>query len=77
MTATLQSEEGHEALRSIFSQAVDGLVDELTDGELEQIAREISLSVIEEISQAVAVRKWAQPDEEGEAEKATEQPERL
>ncbi len=63
MAATLESEEGREALQSILAQTVDGLVDGLTDGELERIAREISLAVIEEISAAVSVRKWAQPDE--------------
>lgn len=72
MAATLKSEEGHEALRSILSEAVDGLLDELTDGELEQITRQISLAIIEEITAAVAVRKWAQPAEEAQEEDADE-----
>ena len=62
MSATLRSEEGKVALEAILIRALDGLVDELTEGELEQIVREISLEVIREVSETVAVRKWALPD---------------
>lgn len=63
LVATLESEEGRRALSSILEEAVDGFIDEMAEGELEPILREISLDVIAQVRAAVAVRKWALPDE--------------
>lgn len=61
LAATLSSEEGRTAVEVMIGEAVDGLIDELTEGELEQIVTDISLQVIDHIKEAVAVRKWAYP----------------
>ena len=61
LAATLSSEEGRATVEAMIGDAVDGLIEELTEGELEQIVTEISLQVIEHVKEAVAVRKWAYP----------------
>ena len=62
LAATLSSEEGHAAVEALIADSVDGLVTEMTEGELEEIVTEITLEVIDHIKEAVAVRKWASPD---------------
>lgn len=62
LAATLSSVEGRETLEAIIVEAIDGVVEELTEGELETLVREISLDVIDHVKEAVAVRKWALPD---------------
>jgi hypothetical protein len=62
LAATLSSSEGRETLETIIADAIDGIVEELTEGELEVLVREISIDVIDHVKQAVAVRKWALPD---------------
>lgn len=62
LAATLASDEGQEAMRAMIAEAVDGLVLEITEGELEELVREISLQVLEHMKEAVAVRKWALPE---------------
>ena len=61
LAATLSSEEGHAAVETMIGDAVDGLIVEMTEGELEQIVTEISLQVIDHVKESVAVRKWAYP----------------
>lgn len=62
LEATLSSAEGQEAVRTMIGEAVDGLVLEMTEGELEELVREISIEVIGHMKETVAVRKWALPD---------------
>lgn len=64
LQATVEDDEGREALEAIVGEAVDRLVEELVDGELEVLVRSISLEVIEHIKGAVSVRKWALSTEE-------------
>jgi len=61
LAATLSSEEGRATVEAMIGDAVDGLILELTEGELEQIVTEISMQVIDHVKEAVAVRKWAYP----------------
>lgn len=58
MAATLETEEGQETLSQLVAASIDGLVEELTEGEVEALAREISLDAIEHVKEAVRVRKW-------------------
>ncbi len=58
LESTLASDEGQAALEELIVGAVDGLVVQLTEGEIEEMVREISLESLEEVKQAVAVRKW-------------------
>jgi hypothetical protein len=61
--ATLASREGHEAVRSMARDAIDGVVTEITEGELEQLIRQASIEVIEQMKETVAVRKWMLSDQ--------------
>jgi hypothetical protein len=61
LAATLSSEEGQVAVEALIADSVDGLVVEMTEGELEQIVTEITMQVIDHVKEAVAVRKWAYP----------------
>ena len=63
LAATLESDEGRETLEAMIVDAIDGLVEEATDGELEEVVREISIQVIGHMKETVAVRKWALPDQ--------------
>jgi len=63
LAATMTTDEGRQAVESMISDAVDGLVHELTDGELERVVEEISIEVITHLKETVAVRKWALPDQ--------------
>lgn len=58
LAATLESEEGQEAMREIIGAAIDGIVEELTEGEIEELVREVSLDALEHVKEAVRVRKW-------------------
>lgn len=58
MAATLETEEGQETMRELIAAAIDGLVEELTEGEVEELVREISLDALEHVKEAVRVRKW-------------------
>lgn len=62
LEATLSSADGQAAVQTMIAEAVDGLVSEITEGELEELVREISIEVIGHMKQTVAVRKWALPD---------------
>ncbi len=64
LAVTVSSEEGQEALRSMIGDAIDGFVQEITEGELEELVKEISIEVIERVKETVTVRKWALPDAE-------------
>ena len=64
LAATVSSEEGQEELQAIFGDAIDGLVLEITEGELEELVKEISIQVIEHVKETVSVRKWALPDQD-------------
>jgi hypothetical protein len=63
LAATLSSPAGHEAVRSMARDAVNGLVTEITEGELEAVVREVSIEVIEHMKETVAVRKWTLDDQ--------------
>jgi len=63
LAATLSSPEGQQAVKAMIEDAIDGLVMEITEGELEQAVREISIEVIGHMKETVAVRKWALPDQ--------------
>jgi hypothetical protein len=63
LAATMSSPEGQRAVESIVADAVDRLVVEITEGELERVVREISIEVIGHMKETVAVRKWTLPDQ--------------
>lgn len=63
LAATLSSREGQQAVETLIGDAIDGLVLEVTEGELEQIVREISIEAIGHMKETVAVRKWTLPDQ--------------
>lgn len=58
LAATASSEEGQASLHRMITDAVDGFVDEITEGEMEALVREISVEVLEHMKETVSVRKW-------------------
>ncbi len=62
LAGTLDTEEGQELLQDVFVAAIDGLVAELTEGEVEGLVRDISLESLEHVKEAVRVRKWAEAE---------------
>ncbi len=63
LAATLSSQEGRETMRVMVAEAVDGLIEEITEGEMEALVREISVQVLEHMKETVAVRKWTLDDQ--------------
>ena len=63
LSATLSSEEGQETVRVMVADAADSLVEEITEGEMEALVREISIQVIEHMKETIAVRKWTLDDQ--------------
>lgn len=64
LAVTVSTDEGQDALQATIRDAIDGVVLEITEGELEELVKEISIQVIDQIKETVQVRKWALPDEE-------------
>lgn len=60
LAGTLDTEEGQELLQDLLAASIDGLIEELTEGEVEVLVREISLESLEHVKDAVAVRKWVE-----------------
>lgn len=64
LAVTVSSPEGQDALQAAIRDTIDGVVLEITEGELEELVKEVSIQVIDQIKETVQVRKWALPDEE-------------
>jgi hypothetical protein len=62
LAGTLETEEGRELLQDMIAASIDGLVAELTEGEVEGLVRDISLESLEHVKTAVKVRKWAEAE---------------
>jgi hypothetical protein len=65
MVATLDSDEGRRAVEDLASAVLDDLFYGPGLVEVETVAREIALHVIEHMQEVVRVKKWAQPDASG------------
>jgi hypothetical protein len=63
LAATVSSPTGQHALEAMIRDSIDGLVLEITEGELEEVVREISIEVIGHMKETVGIRKWALPDQ--------------
>jgi len=61
--ATLRSEEGDAAVRDAAAAVLDRLFSGPGLAEVESLGKEISLHVIEHMKAAVAVKKWALPED--------------
>ncbi len=60
LAATLQDEEGRRALEVVLGDVVDSVLDELTSGAGEKLAREALVETLDQVKSAVAVRDWAE-----------------
>jgi hypothetical protein len=60
IVGTLQSEEGRGAVRELTRSILDQLLHGPLRDELDELAEEIGIDVIENMKQAVAVKKWAE-----------------
>ncbi len=62
VAGTLDTDKGQELLQDIIGATIDGLVVELTEGEVEGLVRDISLESLEHVKEAVKVRKWVESE---------------
>jgi hypothetical protein len=66
ITTTLDSIEGQEAVEALADSILEALFYGPALVELESLAKDISLQVIDHMKEVVAVKKWALPDEQSQ-----------
>jgi hypothetical protein len=64
LAATLDSQEGRDQLEDLAAALIDSILEGPAKTEILGLVEEISLHVIDEMKDTVAVKKWAQPDPE-------------
>jgi hypothetical protein len=64
ISTTLDSIDGQEAVQALADSILDALFYGPALSELESLAKDISLQVIDHMKEVVAVKKWALPDEQ-------------
>ncbi len=62
--STLESEEGEQAVRDLAAAVLEGVFYGPYLAEIETVAKEISLQVIDNMKDVVAIKKWARPEQE-------------
>ncbi len=62
LAGTLDTDQGRDLLQDLVGASIDGLIAELTEGEVEGLVRDISLESLEHVKAAVKVRKWAETE---------------
>ncbi len=67
ITTTLDSVEGQEAVEALADSILEALFYGPALAELESLAKDISIQVIDHMKEVVVVKKWALPDEAGQA----------
>ena len=65
IVTTIDSPEGQEAVQAVAASVIDELFDGPALAEIEAVAKEISLQVIDQMKDVVMVKKWSLPDEQG------------
>jgi hypothetical protein len=65
ISTTLDSVDGQEAVEALADSILEALFYGPALVELESLAKDISLQVIDHMKEVVVVKKWALPDEEG------------
>ena len=65
ITTTLDSVDGQEAVEALADSILEALFYGPALVELESLAKDISLQVIDHMKEVVVVKKWALPDEDG------------
>ena len=64
ISTTLDSTDGQEAVQALSDSILEALFYGPALSELEALAKDISLQVIDHMKEVVAVKKWALPDEQ-------------
>ncbi len=64
ITTTIDSPDGQEAVRAVAASILDELFYGPALVEIESLAKDISLQIIDQMRDVVTVKKWALPDEE-------------
>lgn len=64
ITTTIDSPDGEEAVRAVAASILDELFYGPALVEIESLAKDISLQIIDQMRDVVTVKKWALPDEE-------------
>ena len=65
ISTTLDSVDGQEAVEALADSILEALFYGPALAELESLAKDITLQVIDHMKEVVAVKKWALPDEDG------------
>jgi hypothetical protein len=65
ISTTLDSVDGQEAVQALADSILEALFYGPALAELESLAKDISLQVIDHMKEVVTVKKWALPDEQG------------
>ncbi len=74
VAASLQSEEGERAARELVATVMEQVLAGPGRAVVAALAEEISIDVIERLKEAVAVKKWAQPDRRAEPPRTAPEP---
>ena len=69
LVASLESDEGQQAARALVGSVLEQLFAGPWRSEVDELAREISIHVIDEMKAAVSVKKWAQEKSAGDEER--------
>jgi hypothetical protein len=65
ISRTIDSDEGQDAVQALADSILEAVFSGPALGEIESLAKDISLQVIDHMKEVVAVRKWALPDDQG------------
>jgi hypothetical protein len=65
ITTTLDSQDGEEAVQAVAASILESVFYGPALAEVESLAKDISLEVIDHMKDVVGVKKWAVPDSPG------------
>ena len=64
VVATLESDEGREATRELVASILEQVLSGPLRTEIDSLSKSISIEVIDEMKDAVSVKKWAKADDD-------------
>ena len=65
ISRTIDSDEGQDAVQALANSILEAIFAGPALGELEVLAKDITIQIIDHMKEVVTVKKWALPDEEG------------
>jgi hypothetical protein len=64
ISTTIDSDEGQDAVQALADSILEAIFYGPALGEIESLAKDITIQIIDHMKEVVAVKKWALPDEE-------------